>query len=194
MGEEHLESPRPNDAAASHLDGASAVIAPNVLPARPGHETSPTEEAAAAPESKGEHGEPTEEAPEGERPAEASRRALKLVLHLQPTGAAGYRALLALGADGCDPLLRVAEVASLTAALDAVPGFVAEAESRWQTRPRYPASAKARPAAAPSRAKAAQSAPAASEARESTADASAAKPLAQPPPKSAPAGQLSLFG
>src|SRR5207248_3040411 len=54
------------------------------------------------------------------------------------------RALLALGSDGCDPLLRAADVADLAGALEEVPGLLAEAEGRWRLQPRYPAAAPAK--------------------------------------------------
>lgn len=192
MGEDRLERPRPNDAAGSNTDESGAVDHCGSS-ARPDREPASTDEPHDAPESQGEHGGPAEEVTPNQPPAAASRRALKLVLHLQPIGAAGYRALLALGADGCDPLLRFTEVADLAAALDEVPGLVAEAEARWQAQPRYPAPTKAGPATAPSHAKVAQSRPVASEGDEPVGDASRAKPTAEPSPESAPAGQLSLF-
>lgn len=191
MGEDRLERPRPNDAAGSNTDMSSAVD-PGGSSARPDREPASTDEPDDAPESQGEHDGRAEEAAPHQPPAAASRRALKLVLHLQPIGAAGYRALLALGADGCDPLLRFTEVADLAAALDEVPGLVAEAEARWRAQPRYPAPTKARSATAPSRLKAAPPA-VAREGDEPAGDASRAKPTAEPSPKSAPAGQLSLF-
>lgn len=79
----------------------------------------------------------TEPAPTTED--EAPRRTLKLVLTLQPVDDQGYRALLAIGAAGCDPVLRSATVDGLPAALDQVPALVAEAEAHWQARPRIPA-------------------------------------------------------
>jgi hypothetical protein len=81
---------------------------------------------------------------------EGPRRALKLVVSLRPGGGTGYRALLALGADGCDPVLRAVEVADLQTALNEVPGLAAEAEARWREGPRNPTvrpTAKARPTA-----------------------------------------------
>ena len=192
MGEDRLEQPRPNDAAGSNTDRSSAVD-PGGSSTRSDREPASTDEPDDAPESQGEHGGPAEEVTPNQPRAAASRRALKLVLHFQPIGAAGYRALLALGADGCDPLLRFTEVADLAAALDEVPGLVAEAEARWQAQPRYPAPTKARPATAPSRLKAAPPA-VASEGDEPAGDASRAKPTAEPSPKSALAGQLSFFG
>ena len=56
----------------------------------------------------------------------------------------GYRALIALGSDGCDPLLRAADVPDVAGALQEVPGLLAEAEGRWQLQPRYPAAAPAK--------------------------------------------------
>jgi hypothetical protein len=79
------------------------------------------------------------------------RRALKLVVSLRPDDGTGYRVLLALGADGCDPVLRAVGAADLQAALDEVPGLSAEAEARWRAAPRNPMAgpaAKARPIAA----------------------------------------------
>jgi hypothetical protein len=73
---------------------------------------------------------------------ESSRRSLKLVLTLTPTQTVGYRALLALGADGCDPVLRSVEVADLPAAFQEIAALVAAAEARWQIQPRNPASTK----------------------------------------------------
>src|SRR5437762_8087794 len=55
------------------------------------------------------------------------RRALKLVVSLRPGNAMGYRALIALSTDGCDPLLHAADVADLVGALEEVPGLLAEA-------------------------------------------------------------------
>jgi hypothetical protein len=75
----------------------------------------------------------------GAEPAQgAARTGVKLVIRLHPDASAGYRALLALGADGCDPELRAAAVPDLLAALDEVPSLLADAEARWHTRPRYP--------------------------------------------------------
>jgi hypothetical protein len=66
------------------------------------------------------------------------RRGLKLVVTLRPTQEPGYRALLALGADGCDPVLHLAMVDGLPAALDRVPALLDVAEARWRVRPRNP--------------------------------------------------------
>jgi hypothetical protein len=75
--------------------------------------------------------------------AEASRRAIKLVLTLTPAEAGQYRAALAIGAEGCDPLLRATTVSTLSDALDQVPMLVEEAEAHWRLYPRNPATARA---------------------------------------------------
>jgi hypothetical protein len=64
-------------------------------------------------------------------------RILKLVLRVAPKDGA-YQALLSVGADGCDPELRVYTVTDIEAALRMFPDLVTSAEQRWQTRPRYP--------------------------------------------------------
>ena len=147
------------------------------------------------------------------------RRALKVVLTLQPggadTGAAG-RAVLAVGAEGCDPQLQLLPGADLAAALAAVPALVAAAEARWQTRPRFPLALPTPTPKAPARAAAASRdrsvpgtpptpeprppvatdpAACAHAASAVPADPLAAAPAAAPVDgrKLAPAGQLSLF-
>lgn len=69
-------------------------------------------------------------------------RVLKLVLTLKPADGAGYHALLAVGSDDCDPLMRSVEGVDLSGALQEVASLAAEAEVRWQTLPRNPASVK----------------------------------------------------
>ena len=135
------------------------------------------------------------------------RRALKLVLSLQPEdgpSARGYRALLAIGAEGCDPLFRSVEVDGLTAALGEVPALVAEAAARWQTEPRYPATGRRQPKAADRQSGSGEAAnppaPGGATGRDAAAEpgaAAGAQPVrldAKPAPKPAPADQLSLFG
>jgi hypothetical protein len=129
----------------------------------------------------------------GDEPAEAAAaapsapvpRSLKLVVSCAPHQG-GYRAALALGAEGCDPLFHAVVADGLVAALDEVPALLAEAEARWREQPRYP-SAKGRPstarAAAPARPTA--GAPPATP---------AARPSTAPPTKPPPAGQMGLFG
>ena len=100
--------------------------------------------------------------------------------------------LLALGADGCDPVFRNAIADGLTAALDEVPALVAEAEERWRTQPRYPAAAKTRATAPRARAVAPPADATPASAPPSTPTSPSATPAAAP--KGAPAGQMALFG
>lgn len=119
------------------------------------------------------------------------RRTLKLVVTLQPSDAHGYHAMLAVGADGCDPLLRCVEGESLEAILNAAPDLVAEAEARWRVQPRYP------PIKPPAPSTAATPSEMQTEERALTADEMPTAPPkgeAAPGPSAAPAGQLSLFG
>lgn len=136
---------------------------------------------------------PGAETPESElaQAPEAPRRALKLVLTLQPHEGPSYRAIVALGADGCDPLLRYVEVPDLATALEEVPGLLAEAEAVWQIQPRYPAivpplKARSTTTTSPSTAP--------HELAPDETEAHGAGPAAsQPSVKSARAGQLSFF-
>lgn len=196
MGEEQIAPLCPYDATGAPVDDTSATSPPCGCLARSDREPSPTRPPDDLLGSQPEPGEAAVKAPADPQPPTGDpRRPLKLVLHLQPICAAGYRALLALGTDGCDPLLRAAEVADLAAALAEIPQLVAEAEARWQAQPRYPgASPKARTAATPSRARATRPARVASEACEAAMGASAAKVAGEPTSKPAPAGQLTLFG
>lgn len=73
---------------------------------------------------------------------EAPRRSLKLVVTLTPTEGGEYRAALALGAEGCDPLLRSTTASGLTAALEIVPALLDEAEAHWRVHPRNPTTAQ----------------------------------------------------
>jgi len=124
-------------------------------------------------------------ADEPETAAAVRPRSLKIVLTLQPEDAKGYRAMLAVGAEGCDPVLRSVAVADIAEAVDQMPALVAEAEARWQLQPRYAATAAAKaPAVATRRAPKAPSTPARSE------DEAASKPASG----AAPADQLPLFG
>jgi hypothetical protein len=122
----------------------------------------------------------------------AVRRRLKLVLTLEPAGGNAYRVLVALGADGCDPLLRTLEAANVSVALGIVPALVAEAEERWRTQPRYPtasAASKARPAAAAGKASEAPAPP--KEDQQRTAESERGRHEPTKPPSTE---QLSLFG
>lgn len=120
---------------------------------------------------------------------EPARRSLKLVLSLQPAEGAGYRAMLAVGADGCDPVMRSAEVADLAGAIDALPGLIEEAEARWRVEPRYPAAlpTKAKPVATSGPAPAPKQGPAPSNAPAALGDS-------PPAAKAGAPDQLSLFG
>ena len=77
------------------------------------------------------------------------RRALKLVVTLHPTAENRFQALLAVGAEGCDPLVRSAEVEDLVDALGALVGLVEEAEEQWREHSRYPTAQRARPNSSP---------------------------------------------
>ncbi len=139
---------------------------------------------------------PEEAAP----PSTPTRRGLKLVVTLQPVEGSTYRAILALGTDGCDPLLRCLEAETLPAILAAVPTLLTEAEARWAVQPRYPTTtpAKAKPRPAPSPVTAPRTTEtgdaAVAPAAPPPAGPSAPETLTPPPPAPAPAGQLSLFG
>lgn len=125
-------------------------------------------------------------------PGETPLRPLKLVatLHLSIDG--GYHAILALGSDDCDPLIRVLDAPDLATALAAAPALLAEAHDRWQTQPRYPS---VRPVSRGNPTKA--EAPAVPPAPADGAQGSPT-PSSQPAPAATPAkpssGQLSLFG
>lgn len=126
-------------------------------------------------------------APEATPPAVASpaeRRALKLVVTCRPEGD-GCRVVLAVGADACDPVFRHATADGLLAALDEVPTLLVAAEEQWRVQPRYPAAARPRTGNPRQRADAAAAAQGQSQ------------PVAAPPApaaKTAPAGQMALFG
>ena len=156
-------------------------------PAAESADTPPTEAPAAAPSAPAAEPEPaatTEPEP---------RRPLKLVLTLQPVDA-GYRALVAVGTDGCDPLLRSVAVPDLAAALGQAAAIAAEAADLWRAQPRYPAAAPAKPARSTTPVQPA--APTTAEPPSATADdpAGPAQPRAATPQPAAPRNQLSLFG
>lgn len=95
------------------------------------HPATMTEAARTAPPSDG----PATE------PQAGPRRALKFVVTLQPDPDGSYRAVLAAGADGCDPLLRTMIVQDLAAALTELARLAVTAEVHWRVTPRYPATA-----------------------------------------------------
>lgn len=125
-------------------------------------------------------------APEtADRASHQGRRSLKLVLTLAPIDDAGFRCLLAVGADNCDPLLRSVEVADLPAALQEAGSLVAAAEERWQSQPRNPTSAKKTGGASAKRSGPKQQSP----------DERSQEPVTSAPDsESAQPGQLPLFG
>jgi len=115
--------------------------------------------------------------------AEAGPRPLKLVVTVSRDGDGGHRAVLALGSDGCDPLLRVIEAGELEDALQVVPELLAEAEARWQLQPRYPA---ATPTPSVANRSARMPSPRASAATDS-------EQTGAPAPRSAEPDQMTLF-
>jgi hypothetical protein len=139
---------------------------------------------------------PPDEAPELAAADAPRRRELKLVVSLRPSTTVGYGAVIALGAEGCDPLLRTTDVADLAGALEAVPGLLAEAEERWQLQPRYPTatSPMTRPAAA-NRASTSPQGPTRCEGPAPPVEPEQAPTSPpRPAPPSSQADQLTLFG
>jgi hypothetical protein len=123
-------------------------------------------------------------------PSARPLRALKLVMSLQPRDGQSYRALVALGADGCDPLFRSIDADALTEALALIPPLIAEAEARWQTQPRYPS---ARPSKTPKSAPASGH-PTAAPSPDTSTPRSADTAPAESTSGTKPTGQLPLFG
>jgi hypothetical protein len=108
------------------LGGEQSSSMPNALPPAT-HPPSPIAPASLA------------STPPSAAVAPAPRRALKVLLTLRPDGPAGYRALVSVGAAGCDPHFATIEATgTLAAVLNAVPAIVAAAETRWCQAPRYP--------------------------------------------------------
>ncbi len=64
-------------------------------------------------------------------------RKLKIVLRVEPSDV-GVRAVVAVGADDCDPEFRVVEAGDLAGVLQSIPGVLAAAEARWISHTRYP--------------------------------------------------------
>lgn len=77
-------------------------------------------------------------APAASGPSAASSRTLRLALTLHPVET-GYRALLAVGADDCDPLLQQVEVDGWPALAEALQDLTDAAAIRWREQPRNPA-------------------------------------------------------
>jgi hypothetical protein len=120
--------------------------------------------------------------------SDAARRALKLIVTLCPRAPAGYTAILALGADGCDPRFHSLTVADLAEALAAVQTLLAEAELRWTDTPRYPPPAARTATPVPRRA-----APESGAGLPLADSADAPLPAPIPAPEASP-GQMTLFG
>lgn len=121
----------------------------------------------------------------------APRRALKVTLTLTPDGATAYRALVGVGADGCDPhFLAIEPPGALAAILGTLPEAVAAAEERWRAAPRYPGSGATAGASAPAKPATPAKAGAKKPARHDLAPAPA------PAATDAPAAkrQIELFG
>ena len=82
------------------------------------------------------------------RPAQPLARKVKIVLRVEPVEN-GIRALVAVGADDCDPELRVLDAPDLAGVLQLVPTLVTTAETRWANQARYPIVARPRPPRSP---------------------------------------------
>lgn len=140
----------------------------------------------------------------GPTAAEPPSRTLKLVLTLRPDEGAGYRALLALGTEGCDPLFRSCAVPDLPAAFDQAVALATEAEAHWQHQPRNPGPTASRVKPAPPRRPSGDPGIAATTTDTATSPASsetqpagtsrAGEPDITPAPAPKATGQLSLFG
>ncbi len=183
--------------------GTDAGVAPAPLPpgGEPDEERNPGEPALGAVMIAG----ATIESP-GDVPVppaiQAGRRALKILLTLRPDGPDRYRALVGVGAEGCDPHFgTTGEPLPLAAALDAVPAIVAAAEARWLTAQRYPTATKPNGGAATPKPETSPKT-SASKAARSDGKAAGAVPAAPPAlPEPSPASakpatknQISLFG
>ena len=136
---------------------------------------------------------PAEASSPASAPIERPRRSIKVILRLQPSDGPGYRVLLAVGADGCDPLYRTLDVDDLQSALAAIPEFVTNAEERWQHAPRY--STSTMPSRSKRRATASgePEAPVPPPAPPVTVDNGPASPTPRTTAKPVPADQLPLF-
>ena len=77
------------------------------------------------------------------RPAQPLARKVKIVLRVEPVEN-GLRALVAVGADDCDPELRVVDAPDLAGVLQLVPTLLTTAETRWANQARYPMAARPR--------------------------------------------------
>lgn len=75
------------------------------------------------------------------RGAQPLARKLKIVLRLEPVEG-GLRALVAVGADDCDPELRMLGAGDVASVLQLIPALLAAAETRWARQARYPMAAR----------------------------------------------------
>ena len=138
--------------------------------------------------------------PQAPLPAQRPERTLKVVLTLQPRDDVHYRALIALGADGCDPVLHTLDGQGLPGILAAIPDLLVRAEAHWAVHPRYPtvptppkATAKSATAAKPSSTQAEQAAVHGNDAHPPHPTPTSVLD-ADPPGETDSAGQLTLFG
>ena len=129
------------------------------------------------------------------------RRTLKLVLTLLPRDDGHYRALIALGADGFDPVLHTLDAYDLPAILAAIPDLVTRAEAHWAVHPRYPtvstppkATAKSATPTKPARVQPEKPSTPADDGHPFPAAPPAPMLDAEPPAETNSAGQLTLFG
>jgi hypothetical protein len=184
VADEH-PAPAPNDAGTNPPAGPAGTPEPalhNLTVEADGGSEFPEqigEGSAAAVDQAGRNG-----------PAAPARRSLKLVVTLKPQQERTYRALLAVGADGCDPVWCMAEVAGLPAVLAMVSDLVAEAEARWQVQPRYPAASAGRSGKTTPPSPAAEDRPVAAKGKAPAG----ARPASRTEPKEASTDQLTLFG
>lgn len=137
--------------------------------------------------------EPADEEASAPSPSPASSaapsRTLRLALTLQPMEQ-GYRALLAVGADDCDPLLQRVEVDGWPALADALYDLADAAMIRWRDQPRNPTVTPPPPKPAPSPKRSSARATAPSSAEPATSDGET-DPAAEG--AETPSGQLTLF-
>jgi hypothetical protein len=118
---------------------------------------------------------------------EALGRAYTFVVTVQPQHGLGYRAILSLGTEGCDPVIRSVAVQGWPDLFAIMQTLLAEAEAQWRSDPRYP-SVVGKVKAAPT--PPTPTAPTA----EVEAEGAVHSDVAPPPAEKAPAGQLALFG
>ena len=82
------------------------------------------------------HDQPAVETPLPPADVQAGRT-LRLAVTLHPTDD-GYHALLAVGADDCDPVLRHVDVNGWPELAEALHTLADDAEAQWRTQPRNP--------------------------------------------------------